>query len=144
MSHLVSQLFVRYLARWHNGQANKISDAYRRPAISTSGHLPSTQERCSRLETYTGVFIVRCGLQSEDHLRDTGHRFHSVNGMAVRLCFCDRLEQRVEGAGLHAPQVRFEFGKCHFNRVQVRAVRRQEEKPVSLRLQERLCDCGFM
>ena len=59
-------------------------------------------------------------------------------------CFCDRFEQRAEGAGLHAPQVRFEFGKSHFNGVQVRAVRRQEDKPVSLRLQEHLCDCGFM
>ena len=45
-------------------------------------------------------------------------------------CFCDRFEQRAEGAGLHTPQVRFEFGKCHFNGVLVRAVRRQEEKPV--------------
>jgi hypothetical protein len=55
-------------------------------------------------------------------------------------CFCDSFEQRVEGAGLHAPQVRFEFGKCHFVWVQVRAVRRQEDKSVSLRFQERLCD----
>jgi len=59
-------------------------------------------------------------------------------------CFRDRFEQRAEGAGLHAPQVRFDFGKSHFDGVQVRAVRRQEEKPVSLRLQERLCDCGFV
>ena len=59
-------------------------------------------------------------------------------------CFCDSYEQRVGDAGLHAPQVRFEFGKCYFDGVQVRAVRRQEDKPVSLRLQERLCDCGFM
>ena len=59
-------------------------------------------------------------------------------------CFCDSFEQRVEGAGLHARQVRFEFGKCHFDGVQIRAVRRQEDKLVSLRLQVRLCDCGFM
>ena len=38
-------------------------------------------------------------------------------------CLCDRFEQRVEVAGLHAPQESFEFGKSHFDRVQVRAVR---------------------
>ena len=34
-------------------------------------------------------------------------------------CLCNGCEQRVEGAGLHAPQVRFEFGKCHFDGVPV-------------------------
>ena len=34
-------------------------------------------------------------------------------------CLCNGCEQRVEDAGLHAPQVRFEFGKCHFDGVPV-------------------------
>jgi hypothetical protein len=52
---------------------------------------------CSCLETCMGVFIIRCGLQSQDHLRDTGHRFHNVNGMAFYLCRYGSVGFWVEG-----------------------------------------------
>ena len=56
----------------------------------------------------------------------------------------DRLEQGVECSGLEPSQMRLELRVGHFDGVQVRAVGRQEQQPVPLRLEDGLCVCGLM